>query len=211
MFGEANGAVARALCICAGLSLFLASSSAVSTSSAAQISGVPMTETLAEQPYTFRPSTVLQGPGPWQFSIQNKPHWAVFDPVWGHLAGIPEPQDAGAYSGIRISVTNGTVRSSLPDFSIRVRAAADTRSVSLSWEPPHLNEDGTALTNIAGYRIYTGRSAGALTPLIELRTSGLTRYVVESLEAGTHYFAVTTVNTRGRESRLSPTISTLLP
>ena len=78
--------------------------------------------------------------------------------------------------------------------------AGGERSVTLAWMPPAENADGSVLTNLAGYRIYYGRSASTLNQIIVLNNPGLTRFVVEGLTSASWYFAMTSVNRRGVES-----------
>jgi len=80
-------------------------------------------------------------------------------------------------------------------------------SATLSWYPPTQNVGGSALTNLAGYRIYYGRADNALNQRIELDNPGLTRYVVEDLSPAKWHFAMTAVNSRGVESKRSATVS----
>ena len=78
-----------------------------------------------------------------------------------------------------------------------------TVSTSLSWNAPTLNEDGSALTDLAGYKIYYGRSSGSYSNLIRIDNASVTTYVVENLSPDTYYFAATAFNTSGVESRFS--------
>jgi hypothetical protein len=73
----------------------------------------------------------------------------------------------------------------------------------LSWEAPTTNTDGTALTDLAGYRIYYGSSADNLSQSVQINTVGLQTYVMDDLAPGTWYFAVMAVATDGAESALS--------
>ena len=75
-----------------------------------------------------------------------------------------------------------------------------TGSATLRWSPPTQNTDGSALTNLAGFRIVYGTSATALTQTIEVNNAALSSYVVDGLAAGTWYFAVTAVNSDGAQS-----------
>jgi hypothetical protein len=87
-------------------------------------------------------------------------------------------------------------------------AEAEARgSVTLSWTPPTRNSDGSTYTDLASYRVYYGRKRGSLNRRITIRNPGLTRYVVEDLPRARWHFAMTTVNSRGQESRRSPTLS----
>ena len=73
--------------------------------------------------------------------------------------------------------------------------------------PPTENSDGTALTDLAGYRIYYGRSASALDQVVAIGNPGLTSYLVENLSPARWYFSMTTLNSRGVESGRSATAS----
>lgn len=78
-----------------------------------------------------------------------------------------------------------------------------TGSVSLSWTPPTENEDGTPLTDLAGYRLYYGATSGDYTAQVDITDRTATSYIVESLAPGTWYFALTAVNAAGAESAKS--------
>jgi hypothetical protein len=73
-------------------------------------------------------------------------------------------------------------------------------SASLSWTPPTQNTDGSALTNLAGYRIAYGTSSTALTQTIQIANPGLSSYTVNNLAPGTYYFAVRAYSSAGSES-----------
>ncbi len=50
--------------------------------------------------------------------------------------------------------------------------------------------DGTPLTNLAGYLIYYGTSANAMTETVKIANPGILTYVLSNLSPGTWYFAV---------------------
>jgi hypothetical protein len=80
-------------------------------------------------------------------------------------------------------------------------------TAALSWLAPDQNTDGSALTNLTGYRIYYGMSANALTEVVEVPTVGITAYVIDNLTAGTYYFSIRAYNSAGIESTLSNIVS----
>lgn len=82
---------------------------------------------------------------------------------------------------------------------------AGTGSVTLSWIPPTMNDDGSPL-KLTGYRIYWGPSKDNLTNSVVVDNPGLTRYVVEQLKAGTYYFVATALS-GDRESEYSNVFS----
>ena len=73
----------------------------------------------------------------------------------------------------------------------------------MNWSPPTSNTDGSALTNLAGFHVYYGTSAGNLNQSVQIRNPGLTTYVVGNLVAGTWYFSVNAYTSIGTESVLS--------
>ncbi|MBA3564491.1 MAG: hypothetical protein H0W33_10905 [Gammaproteobacteria bacterium] len=139
------------------------------------------------------------------FSIRNKPAWAGFDVTTGKLSGVPRDRDVGITHGIEISVTDGYATTILPAFSLDV-AYVEKRNVTLSWLPPMSNADGSALFDLAGFRIYYGNRNGEFPFVIEIDNPGLTTFVVENLTPGTYYFATTAVDTAGAESSLSEVV-----
>ena len=79
-----------------------------------------------------------------------------------------------------------------------------TGSVTLNWQPPTENADGSALTDLSGYNIYVGTASSNYDYMeIRLDNPGLSAYVVENLEPGTYYFAATAFNSSGIESAFS--------
>jgi hypothetical protein len=175
------------------------------------ISGAPSTSVKAGSAYAFTPTASDPEGKPLTFSITNKPAWATFSTTTGKLSGTPSSAQTGTYSNIAIKVSDGSLTASLPAFSIVVSTTTTTGSATLSWTPPTHNTDGTTLTNLAGYRILYGTSAGALTRTIQVANPGVSRYVVENLTAGTWYFSVRAYSSSGAESAPSNTSSTSVP
>jgi Putative Ig domain len=137
------------------------------------------------------------------FTIANKPSWATFDSTTGQLSGTPAATDVGVYKSIQVAVTDGTVVTTLPAFSITVAAEPVSSTVSLSWVAPTENSDGTPLSNLKGYNVHYGTQSQTYSNVINVANPGLTDYVVQNLAAGTYYFSVAAYNTAGTESALS--------
>ena len=80
---------------------------------------------------------------------------------------------------------------------------------TLSWVAPVTRSDGSPLplSELSGYRIYSGLGAGRLDLLVDIDNSGTTEYTVLDLETGTHYFAVAAYNLYGVEGELSEVVS----
>ncbi len=78
----------------------------------------------------------------------------------------------------------------------------ETGSITLLWNTPITNEDGSPLTDLAGYRVYYGTSSSNLTDSIDIGNE--TEAVVNNLQPGvTYYIAITSYNTSGNESNYS--------
>jgi hypothetical protein len=75
-----------------------------------------------------------------------------------------------------------------------------TGSADLTWTAPTRNEDGSALTNLAGYKIRYGTSASALTQSLDVPNPTITNARVAGLAAGTWYFTVASYTNTGVES-----------
>jgi hypothetical protein len=173
------------------------------------ISGTPTLSVNAGQAYEFQP-TVTAPPGATiSFSIQNKPAWATLDMATGRLYGTPTAGNAGSFGGIAISVSDGTHSAALAPFGIAVMQAAPVvaGSATVIWTAPTTNLDGTALTNLAGFRIYYGNSANTLTRMATVADPRLSSYVLGNLAGGSWYFAVAAYTADNVESELSEVVS----
>ncbi len=174
------------------------------------ISGTPPTSIMQGTLYTFQPSANDADGDVLTFSIANKPPWATFTTSTGRLQGTPGPGDIGTTSGIVIMVTDGKASTPLGAFNIAVQATA-TGTATLSWQPPTQNTDGSALTNLAGFKVYWGTTQGTYPNSVTLNNPGLATYVVGNLVPGTYFFVVTSFNTVGAESSRSNSASKTIP
>jgi putative Ig domain-containing protein len=173
------------------------------------ISGSPATSVIAGNAYSFTPSTTNPRGAKLTFSINNAPSWASFDNATGELSGTATAADVGTYSNITISVSDGTTGASLASFPIAVTDSA-SGSVTLDWSVPTANADGTPLTNLAGYWIYYGTSASAMTKTVKIANPGIVTYVLSNLSPGTWYFSLTTYTTANVQSDRSAVASGII-
>lgn len=168
------------------------------------ISGTAATSVIVGKPYNFTPTATDPEHDSVSFTIANKPAWAAFNTDTGALTGTPTQADIGTFKGIEIAATDGNSVTPLPQFTLTVAAAGTAaQAVTLAWTPPTENVDGTALTDLSGYRIHYGDASGAYSDTIPISNPGLTRFVLDSLPAGTHYIAMTAYNKTGAESDYS--------
>ena len=163
------------------------------------ISGTPVRSLNAGSAYSFRPTASDPDGNALGFSIQNRPSWATFNTATGQLSGTPSASQVGTYSNIVISVSDGQATTALAAFSISV-VDVSNGGAQLSWTAPTSNSDGSALTNLAGYRISYGTSASAMTQTVQVSNPGVTAYTVDNLSPGTYYFAVRAYTSNGTES-----------
>ena len=169
--------------------------------SAPTISGSPATSVAVGSTYAFSPASSDADGDALTFTIANKPAWATFSTSTGQLSGTPAAGDVGTFAGVTISVSDGKTTTALAAFSIAVTQVA-TGSATLSWVAPTQNTDGSALTNLSGYRIYYGTNAASLTQSVDIPSAGIQTYVLGNLSPATWYFAVKAV-AGGVESDLS--------
>lgn len=205
----ATALVSLALAGCGGGDPVTVNSTAASTAKAAAatvtISGTPTTGATVGTNYSFTPTASDSDGGQLTFSIQNAPAWAAFSTATGQLSGSPKATDTGSTLNIVITAADGSVKASLPAFTITVTATPTptTGTATVSWVAPTQNTNGTPLTDLAGFNIHYGSSSSSLTQKIQVQGPGITNYVVTGLSTGTWYFAVSSVATDGAESAYS--------
>lgn len=174
------------------------------------ISGTPPTTAREGQAYSFTPVASDPDGDTLSFSIANKPSWATFSTSTGALTGTPPAGSAGTYGSVTITVSDGTASASLGAFTITVQQASNG-SVTLTWQAPDARTDGSALSNLAGYRIRYGTTAGSYPNVITLDNPGLTTYVVEDLPSATYYFVMSAFDSAGVESANTNPVSKTIP
>jgi len=178
-------------------STWVAGTDPVGGTATLNLSGNPSTSDTAGQAYSFVPTTSNTGGGTLNFSIANLPAWASLNAATGALTGTPSSAQAGTYSNIVISVSNGSASASVPAFSILVTAMG---SANLTWTAPTENSNGTSLADLTGYTIYYGTDPSDMTQTIAVDSPSTSTYQVSNLPAGTFYFAVAAMASDGTES-----------
>ena len=114
----------------------------------------------------------------------------------------------GASGGASGGTSGGTSGSTSGSGSTPPTSSTPTTgNATVSWSAPTTNTDGSALTDLAGYHIYYGTSATALTRSVNISSTATTSYELQNLASGTWYFAVTAVTNTGTESAPSAVVS----
>ncbi|MBS0419142.1 MAG: fibronectin type III domain-containing protein [Proteobacteria bacterium] len=173
-----------------------------------QIQGSPAKTAKVGQAYSFEPFVPGTNGTTVKFTIANAPSWAKFDSATGKLSGTPTASQVGTYPDISIAAVSGTSTVMLPAFSIVVMEGNSQGNVTLSWQAPTSNADGSALMDLKGYKVHYGPESKSYSDTIQVTNAGITTFVVDNLEAGKYYFAVTAYNAAGQESSLSPEVWT---
>ena len=110
------------------------------------ISGTPPTSVEQGTTYSFTPTASDAEGNTLSFTVVNQPPWTSFDASTGTLSGTPSNEDAGTYSDITITVSDGEFSASLPAFSITVNAV-------ITNAPPQIS--GTPATSINANNSYS--------------------------------------------------------
>jgi hypothetical protein len=174
--------------------------------SAPVITGTADSSVIAGNEYWFEPNSSDADNDELTFSVSSLPTWASFNTQTGAVSGTPSLEDIGLHENIVITVSDGIESASLSPLSIEVvEPEPVVGSVSLAWTPPATRTDGSALdmSEIGGYKIYMGTTADDMQQVMDLADSTITDYVMENLDSGDYYFAVTIYDTEGNESAFS--------
>ena len=171
------------------------------SNSAPTISGVPSSSVLMGEQYSFTPTASDADDDPLTFDVQGEPNWLSINSGSGALSGTPTLADVGSYSGIVVSVNDGSASASLPQFGVDVVQNADG-SITLSWTAPTQNEDGSAV-DLTAYKFYYGTSPGSYSNQVRINSPGMTTYVLENLTPATYFVVATAISTNGAESAFS--------
>jgi len=124
---------------------------------------------------------------PWQKAMSHLSLIAVFTVMITGCGGGVSVDSQAANGG-------GPVASSPP-------ATPPSSSRQLLWDAPTTNADGTALTDLAGYKIYYGASPGSYSIVVDVGNT--TSYDFTNLPTGTYYFVITAYDTSNNESSYS--------
>lgn len=110
---------------------------------------------------------------------------------------------SGAWSGTKFASGSETVTTITSSKSYTLTCSWGNGSAKVTWTAPTKNTDGTALTNLSGFKVLFGTSSGALNQSVSVNDPKATSTTVNALGAGTWYFAVRAVNSSGTESASS--------
>ncbi len=110
------------------------SATATTNNRAPIISGTSASSVDEGQSYSFTPVADDADGDSLSFSISNLPAWASFNSSSGTISGTPDFDSAGDYTNITISVSDGSVSTSLPPFTLSVVDV--NRAPTITGQPP---------------------------------------------------------------------------
>jgi hypothetical protein len=199
---------------------------AISAEAAApRITGTPVTSMTVGQTYSFRPTATDADGNRLTFSIANRPAWASFSSTTGQLTGAPFAEHAKVWSGIVISVTDGTTKVSLPAYSLTVKPNSNlsptitgtpvtkaTVGVAYAFQPTAKDPEGRTLTfsirnkpSWAAFSTSTGRLSG--TPTVAGTTSSIMIIVTDGVTSASLQPAFSITAVAPLLTNSAPTIS----
>jgi hypothetical protein len=122
--------------------------------------------------------------------------WSGSQPTSGSVTVGPLTQD----QTYQLSCS-GTSGNAMAMTTVTIRQAV------LSWTAPTQNVDGSALTDLAGYKVYSRTDSGAYgTPAAVINGAATTTWQTD-LQPGTYYFALTAFTSGGTESAKTNEVS----
>lgn len=183
--------------------------SAPAPNTAPVVSGTPAAALSAGQAWSFTPSATDADGDALTWSIAGKPADATFSTATGQLSWTPGA--TGTWNDIVVTATDSRgAATSLPPFSLLVSGAQQVAATAtLSWDMPQQYVDGAPLLpedQVVGYRVYHGTSEATMDVIAPVNDPSTLNYTVETLTAGTHYFAVSAVSVTGAEGERSPVL-----
>lgn len=158
------------------------------------------TEVLVGFAVTITPVASDPDGDPLTFSVANKPNWLAFNSQNGVLSGTPAAGDVGTFN-VTITVSDGKLQAS-DQAQVNVAQQVAGRA-TLSWTAPTQRVDGSPLTNLDGFKLYYGTSAGNLANVIQVSNPDARTWVIENLTVGTWFFAASAYDQAGAESARS--------
>ena len=104
----------------------------------------------------------------------------------------------------------GAIAITLLSLLIGGEALSLAASVQVSWQAPTTDANGSTLTDLAGYRVYYGTSAGQYSTTLPAGMA--TQVVIAGLAVGqTYYITVTAYDTSENESAYATEVSYSVP
>lgn len=163
------------------------------------ISGNPPGTVVANSSYGFTPQIADADGDSLTTSIRNKPNWASFNSGTARIYGVPSEGDVGVHGDISITVSDGQASDTLGPFSIEVTEDG-SGSVTLRWDNPTRNTDGSTLRDLAQIRLDWTRTNDGKKGSVTINNPSVSSYVFNNLAAGYYRFTAVAINDGGDAS-----------
>ncbi len=136
------------------------------------------------------------------FTANKTSSTSSFAPVltWSTSPVATSCTASGGWSGTKFASGSETVATISANTTYTLTCSWGSGSAVIAWTAPTTNSDGSALTDLASYKILFGTSSTSLTQTQTVSDPKATSATVAALGAGTWYFAVRSVNSKGVES-----------
>lgn len=106
----------------------------------------------------------------------------------------------GSWSGNKFASGTETLAAITATRTFSLNCTWGNGTATINWTRPTTNTDGSALTNLSGFKVLYGTSASALTNVKQVTGATATSTTISALQTGTWYFTVRAVNSNGVES-----------
>lgn len=128
------------------------------------------------------------------------------------LNGVQTRQESRVRFVITAPANGGAACPALTETRLasQVCTAPTLGQATVSWTPPATREDGSALTDLAGYRLRYGPAPGDYPGLVTITNPGLTMYVITDLMPGTYFFTLAAYDSADLESVAAGPVSKTL-
>jgi hypothetical protein len=107
---------------------------------------------------------------------------------------------SGGWSGVKFASGSETVAAITANKTYSLTCTWGNGTATINWTRPTTNTDGSALTDLAGYKVLYGTSTSALTNVKQINDPATTSTSISALQTGTWYFSVRAFNNRQVES-----------
>lgn len=140
-------------------------------------------------------------------STTTLPNAAVSSPSTSSTTSTSASSSSSSTSSSSASTSSSSTTTGSDTSNATPTQNAQSSAVTLNWQPPTENTDGTTLTDLSGYQISYGTQANDYTTTITLNNPGLTTYVVDNLAPGTYYFTIAALASDGTTSAPSAPVA----
>lgn len=131
---------------------------------------------------------------------------------WNTVPRASGCEASGNWSGSR-SASRSTplvLPAATPPLTFGLLCRWPDRDARLTWVAPTQRSDGSALTNLAGYRIFYGAAPSSMTQTIQIADPSILQRLVDGLDVGNWYFNMLAYDADGVESERSATVNIAL-